>query len=802
MRFTAFSFLFLISTFSVAQHTIRGIIHSSEDSTDIAACVVYLNDGTIATTADDDGSFVFSAVASGKYTLHFIHPGFKYRGIDVVVSTTDRFIDVYLDPYKETLQDVVITDSQTGFGFTRLRAVENLGIYEGKKTEVIILDQLTANLATNNARQVYARVAGLNIWENDGAGIQLSIGGRGLDPNRTSNFNVRQNGYDISADALGYPESYYTPPTEGIDKIQIVRGAASLQYGTQFGGYINFAMKKPPEDKKAALLVRQSVGSFGFYNSFISVGGTNKKFSYYSFFQYKRGDGWRKNSHFDNYSLYTNLNYQINASTKIGLDYTHMDYLAQQPGGLSDRMFAENPRQTNRERNWFDVNWNLFALHFDKKFTTSEFNLRVFGLLAHRYAVGFRPNRVETIDDNSERDLIKGEFRNWGTEARFLKRYNLGSVNNVLLVGARYYQGLNYSKQGLGTTGKDADFDFVNPSEYITYDYRFPNQNTALFLENIFYLTDKLSITPGIRFEYIKTVADGYYGSIYRDLAGNILDITRTDEYLKLPRNLIIGGIGISYKVLPVIELYGNISQNFRSFTFTDMRITNPSYTIDPNLSDETGYSIDLGIRSDQTSLYSYDLSLFYLNYNNRIGETQYTDENNRVLRSRGNIGQAVIQGAETYAEVDLLKLLRPTQKNWSGVFFNNVAFIYSNYTESELPVTGNSVEFAPAVNLKNGIRVSYKDLKASFQYTYLAEQYTDATNATDGGASAVVGLIPAYSIMDLSISYTYKRLKVEGNINNLADKMYFTRRATGYPGPGIIPSDGRSFYFTIQVAL
>ena len=57
-----------------------------------------------------------------------------------------------------------------------------------KKSEVIIPEQLVANLATNNARQVYSRVAGLNIWENDGAGLQLSIGGRGLDPNRTSNF--------------------------------------------------------------------------------------------------------------------------------------------------------------------------------------------------------------------------------------------------------------------------------------------------------------------------------------------------------------------------------------------------------------------------------------------------------------------------------------------------------------------------------------------------------------------------------------------------------------------------------------
>ena len=106
-----------------------------------------------------------------------------------------------------------------------------------------------ANLASNNSRQIYSQIAGLNIFQNDDAGLQIHIGGRGLDPNRTSNFNTRQNGYDMSADVLGYPESYYSPPAEALEEIQIVRGAASLQYGTQFGGLVNFIIKKPVKNK-------------------------------------------------------------------------------------------------------------------------------------------------------------------------------------------------------------------------------------------------------------------------------------------------------------------------------------------------------------------------------------------------------------------------------------------------------------------------------------------------------------------------------------------------------------------------
>lgn len=799
--------LSLLSATVFAQFRVSGVVLSQQDSSAVKGCVIYLEgrqEGERSTITNEKGGFSFVDLSNGTYTLQLISADFKALKYTFTVEGKDQTLRLLLQGRQERLDEVVIKDKQTDFGFTRMRGVESMGIYEGKKTEVIIPEQLVANLATNNARQVYARVAGLNIWENDGAGLQLSIGGRGLDPNRTSNFNVRQNGYDISADALGYPESYYTPPVEAIGRIQIVRGAASLQYGTQFGGLLNFVMKKPNPTRKLELLARQSVGSFGFYNTFTSASGAVGKLSYYSFFQYKRGDGWRANSHFDNVTLYADVDYRLSEKSVVGIDITHMSYLAQQPGGLTDGMFRDNPRQTNRERNWFKVNWNLMAMHFDHKFSINqEFNLRLFGLLANRYSLGFRPNRVATIDDNSERDLIKGDFKNWGAEARYLNRYFIKKSLSVLLAGVRYYHGFNHSQQGLGSTGSDADFSFVEPERFITYDYRFPNRNVSAFVENVFYLNDKWSITPGLRYEYIYTTADGFYGNITRDLAGNILNIQRTDEYRTNERQFVLGGIGVSYKPHSQVDIYGNISQNYRSITFSDMRIANPSQVIDPNMKDEKGYSIDLGVRSQQTTFYNYDIGVFYLNYNNRIGEVQFYDENNRVLRLRSNIGQAIIMGVESYAEADFWRLLRPETKNGSGVIFANVAYIKSEYKASKMPgIQGNQVEFVPKINLKSGLRVAYKNLKASYQLTYLTEQFADATNARDGGVAGVVGVIPTYKIMDLSLSYEFRKYRIETSLNNLTNEMYFTRRATGYPGPGILPSDGRSFYLTLQVKL
>ncbi|MBI3237271.1 MAG: TonB-dependent receptor plug domain-containing protein [Flavobacteriia bacterium] len=142
------------------------------------------------------------------------------------------------------------------------------------------------------------KVPGLNIWESDGAGIQMGVGGRGLSPNRAANFNMRQNGYDISADALGYPESYYTPPLEALSSIEIIRGSASLQYGTQFGGLMNFVMKEPNQHSPIEFTTRNTVGSFGYIGTFNRISGTINRFEYQAYYQLKTGNGYRINSDF------------------------------------------------------------------------------------------------------------------------------------------------------------------------------------------------------------------------------------------------------------------------------------------------------------------------------------------------------------------------------------------------------------------------------------------------------------------------------------------------------------------------
>lgn len=699
------------------------------------------------------------------------------------------------------LKEVKIIDKKES-NFGHLYQVDGMKLTAGKKSEVINVEQLTVNKSTNNTRQVYAKVAGLNIFENDGSGLQLSIGGRGLDPNRTSNFNVRQNGYDISADALGYPESYYTPPTEALKRIEIIKGAASLQYGTQFGGLLNFEIKQPGADKPISVESRQTLGSWGFLGSYNSISGTSHKLSYFAYLHYKKGNGWRPNSKFESVNAYADLHYQINSKHMLGFEYSHMQYLAQQPGGLDDNMFEQDSKQSNRSRNWFAVNWDLMDLEWDYHISSrTRWQTRVYSLIASRDAIGFRPNRPSQPDNGGARDLLKGTFRNTALESRFLHRYTIAGKSQTLLIGVRAYKGFSTNQQGYVNNGSGADFNFTNETTDVLSDYSFPNLNLAAFAEQIVRINDKWNITPGVRVEHIYTQADGMYRDIVYDLRDSIVSDKTVVEARQLPRTFVLAGLGSSYKPAENLEIYGNVSQNYRSVTFNDIRIVNPSFEIDPNIQDEKGWSSDLGFRGSVKEKFRFDVSAFYLYYGNRIGEYYAVKNRTQVIRKRGNVGVAQIYGIETFMEVDVLELWHPKNNNWSTTVYSNLALTQANYTKSPIKnIEGKHVEYVPFMNWKSGIQAGYKSYKLTYQFSYLSEQYADATNAEKGGYSGVNGIVPSYYLMDISAGWSRRWLTLEASVNNVANVAYFTRRATGYPGPGIIPGDGRSFYFTAGV--
>ena len=797
----ALIYLLLFCNFSFAQNIYSGFITSSENNKPIKGVEIYNKVGGELSQTDKNGFFKFN---SSEKDLTIILFARNFNVFEQKIFSNEKN-NIQLRPLSRELMEVEVKSrKQKIFELKRLNDVEGTSIFAGKKNEVVLVKQSMANLASNNARQIYSQVTGLNIYQNDDAGLQLNIGGRGLDPNRTSNFNTRQNGYDISADVLGYPESYYTPAAEGLEEIQIVRGAASLQYGTQFGGLVNFIMKKPVKNKKLELLTRNTIGSNNLYTNFTSASGTIKNLSYFTFINYKNGDGFRPNSNFESLNFFNFLKYNINNKLWVSTEFTYLNYLAQQAGGLSDQMFAEDYLQSNRSRNWFQVNWLLYNMYLNYTPTqTKTISLNLFGLNAQRNALGFRTNRVSQVDSGNERDLIKGDFNNYGIEIKFLSKYKIIDQRSNLLLGSKFYKSDNISQQGPGSNFSDADFNFYT-TEFPNYNnqsnYEYPNLNIAFFGENLFYINDKLSITPGFRIEHIKTESIGYYKKINLDGAGNVILNQQLFNNNIRERSFVLIGAGLSYK--GPIEIYGNFSQNFRSVTFADISIINPAYSIDPNISDEKGHTIDFGLRGELNEYLSFDMSLFNLYYNDRIGFIQKAYDDGSVKSEKGNVGNAHIYGVESLIDFNLNKILLMSRNNIFN-FYINSSFINSQYVESQRNgVEGNKVEFVPNINLKSGIKFGYNNFLSNMQFSYLSSQFTDASNAIESNLSGVIGEIPEYYVLDFSSSYSYKNYKFEFGVNNILNYKYFTRRATGYPGPGIIPSPGFNLYSTLQIKI
>ncbi len=802
-------FLFLLSAnILIGQNAqIQGKIVDTENGNAIPNANILLEETTQSRLSTKDGTFIFDNLKANTYHLLLFAEGYTTTTKKVKIEDNQQLnLTIQLDSLSLNLVAVEVeAEKRETYGIRRLRNVEGMAIYAAKKTEVIDMENLLANLATNNPRQVYKNIPGLNIWENDGAGLQLSIGARGLDPNRTSNFNTRQNGYDISADALGYPESYYTPPTQALRRIEIVRGAASLQYGPQFGGLLNFVLKKGNPNKAFEFVSDNSIGSFGLINTFNSIGGKKNDLNYYAFYQRKQGEGWRPNSQFHQNAAYINLEKKWGAKFKIGLNYTFMNYLAQQPGGLQDFEFNQDARQSKRSRNWFKVDWTLAALTLDYRISDkSKINNRSFLLDAQRQSLG-ELGPINRPDPLRERDLINGQYLNFGNETRFIHRYQIAGQLSTFLVGARYYQGLTKNDQGDASDGFEADFEFLNPTDLERSSYEFPSKNIALFAENLFNINSRWTITPGLRFEHIRTASDGYFKERIFS-GGQVIFEQKFEDAKSNNRSLLLFGLGSSYKLKEGIECYANFSQNYRSINFSDLAVVNPNLIVDSLLTDERGYNFDLGIRGNLLDeAIRFDISAFHLKYQNRIGVGEIIISDpivvEKAIAYRTNIGDARILGIEAYAEADFWNIFAKDNKDLNLSIFINASLLHGRYLSGQSNFNGNEVELIPPFSIKTGLNFRWKKLRASYQFAHVAEHFTDATNAIFV-VDATRGLIPAYQVQDISVGFSFWKLQFNAGINNIMNANYFTRRASAYPGPGVIPSDGRGYYFGVRLKI
>jgi Fe(3+) dicitrate transport protein len=385
------------------------------------------------------------------------------------------------------------------------------------------------------------------------------------------------------------------------------------------------------------------------------------------------------------------------------------------------------------------------------------------------------------------REVEKEDMHNTTTEIRISHNYKLGKTENSVAGGVRFaYAWFERQEGGEGTNG--SDFDLSVSGEYED-EVDYTTTNIAPFIENVFRINNLLSVTPGFRLEYLKNTAKGYSTEEEED-DEEVEIITNENRSRFVP----LFGVGMQYKASFNTNVYSNITQAYRPIDYSQLTGFGITSKIDPDLKDPKGFETDLGYRGTIGSVLNFDVSAFYLAYNKKIGVVLMNEGTANEYTLRTNVANSVHKGIESYVEFNVLKYFNSSSSRGLSVF-NALSLIDAKYTTGEFK--GKRVE--AAANFINRVGITYADKKLSgtLQMNNIGDAYGDATNAKQSD-DPVAGYIPAYTVLDFSATYRIKKYSVRAGVNNITNKAYFTRRTDEYPGPGILPSPGRSLYVGI----
>jgi Fe(3+) dicitrate transport protein len=719
---------------------------------------------------------------------------------EICVSQVKAVRNIEDSGHIKNLADITVVGRNSKNDYQQMPEIVGTNIYAGKKNALIVMDNVQGNVVTNTMRQVLAKVPGIHIWESDPSGIQIGIAARGLSPNRSWEFNVRQNGYDIAADPFGYPEAYYNPQLQAVQRIEIVRGQGALQYGPQFGGLVNYILRNGSEiNKPIELETQQTIGSNGLFNSYNAIGGKKGKVNYYSFFDHRNGNGWRENSAYFSNAGYGTVTYHFTEKFSLTAELMRSHIRSQQPGGLTDAQLQQDAQQSFRSRNWFDITWTTPAIIANYKINEhTVWNTKLYGTIGDRNSVGFLQSittrdsiNAATLSYNN-RVVNIDNYRNYGLESRILTDYNLGKMKNTISGGMRLYTGTTSRRaDGKGTTG--TDYNVTTLANY-PRDVQFNSKNVAAFVENIFRVGKKILLIPGVRYEWLQGAASGRNGYTTSGQEIILQDIKRS-------RSFLLAGIGAEYHVTNTTEIYANASQAYRPIQFANLQAPPSTDVVDENLKDAKGYNIDLGYRGKIKNYLQFDVSGYYLQYNNRIGAITPTGATYRLVT---NVGASTSKGFEGYVEINPIKAFVKNNK-FDIIVFGTYGYTNAKYSGDHKDATtkGKFVENAPQHIFRGGITFGYKELLFTTQLSSVSATYSDANNTEVPTTNAQNGLIPSYTVTDITAAYKLiKGIKIKAGVNNVFDKTYFTRRAGGYPGPSALPADGRTFFVSVGAKL
>jgi Fe(3+) dicitrate transport protein len=647
-----------------------------------------------------------------------------------------------------------------------------------KRHSVEILSE-RPSVIDNSLREMFMRVPGLVISEQQNPD-QFNFNYRGVGNPQESEFTLSlRDGIPIASDLIGFPTQYYLPPPQSLERMEFIRGGASLLYGPEPGPVMNFISRKPVQQGLAGRS-ENTYGSRRTSTTFNEVSGTDGPYSYLANIGARDSAGERFNGQYHVLSGDAHIGFALSPTQMLTLDFQVYQTSAGDPGRMSFTQYQIDPYTTTTPFNHTWIQRETAIVGFEGKLDTrTQLIAKLWGgeqLIQRRTAANFIPPQAPPATTVVE-DM---RFVYAGLDLRLLRRYGSGSA---VTVGATAYESHSpwrqYTNSNLSANAGD-----TSGTPRVRQDRG--THYAAFFAENL--------IRQG---EYHYVMSARYD----RETLG-ISEMVKPSTTIRplltksYSRGVPLFGVGFGKDFGPGYESYVNISQGYRPLRYLDVASPTSNVAASNNPDPSRFITYEAGIHGWPRGGAYFDAGVFYVDFKHRIESQQIN--NTDVINI--NTGHTRHQGLELEGEVDIFALARDKAGDDSLKIFANATILDAKFVESNKPnLIGLRPAFAPKYVARAGLiwRADGKWL-ASLNATYVANQFwQDSNQAFGSGATYLPPTIPAYTVTDAALEYRVSRhLKIMGGIKNLLDRKYYARVFQN----GLEPGSRRAFYAGIGI--
>ena len=733
---------------------------------------------------DSEGAFSIGELEPGEYEITATSAGFAvaFQRVSLRPGETRRV------PFQLRVggltEDVVVVAGEIAGSHERLRRLPG-------SVEIVNREALEKSHVMTTS-EALRKASGVNVRDEEGFGLRPNIGIRGLNPTRASKVLLLEDGILLTYAPYGDNATYYHPPVDRFERIEVLKGGAQIAYGPQtIAGAINYVTPKPPSQRAGSVML--TGGNREYFNGHGSYGATVGRTGFLVDYMRKQGNGSRENLNFKLNDVNGKLVQGIGVNQTLTLrgNYYSEDSNVTYSGLRQDEYLAD-PRSNPFRNDFFYADrygasaTHAFAASGDVAITT---NLYWNSFRRHWWRQSSnsaqRPNDVADPSCGGMANLSttcgnEGRLREyyvWGVEPRLSVHHRAFGVASETDFGVRTHFEHQDRLQENGATPTARSGALVESNVRTNAAY-------ASFVQNSF-LFGGWTVTPGVRVEHVRFERTNRLANAGAGVMG---DTTLTR---------VIPGFGVSHTTAEQVTLFGGVHRGFAPPRTEDI-ISNTGGVID--LDPELSWNYEAGVRSTVRPVVSVDATLFRMDYENQIIPASLAGGVGATLT---NAGATLHQGIEVRAQIDSAPITGSSHDaylrfaytylpvaEFTGTRFSNIPGFGS------ISVSGNRLPYGPEQVAAIGVGYARGTIDVLVEAVRTSEQFGDDLNTVDPTPDGQRGLIPGYTVWNTAVNYTVSRATLFLTVKNLFDELFIVDRTRG-----ILPGSPRLVQMGVRLA-